>query len=206
MEERIKIKKGSQGLCYIINRNGKEITFDGHYPICWALRELKVKDRITGALNCKKCEMTGRLNGVIISYCINCIFALQSIGESCGCLCIHNIKKRYIINDVINDVINCESNECCFKTYLKGVKIWEIGDRDLFEECGSCLREEFVGSEEDIKEEELNNRIYEDIVAESRESMSLLDSLSESSICGDDDEDVYGDIPDLIECGIMMRM
>jgi hypothetical protein len=44
MNSPINFKRGSQGFYYTVDKNGKEIAFDGHFPLLWAMREFKVSD------------------------------------------------------------------------------------------------------------------------------------------------------------------
>jgi hypothetical protein len=116
----------------------------------------------------------------------------------------------------------CVSDECCFKTYLKGVNLWEIGDIGQFnrKKEKTDWGQEFVASKEDveiryeeeydiderIKDSETISELFSDFDTASISSDSLLNSLSSNSICGDDDEDVEMDeddddeMPELIEC------
>lgn len=235
MENSIIIKKGSQGLYYMksYTNTNKDIAFDAHFPILWAVRELKVSDFprstfeeglpedkvVTGALNCEECAIYGSFNGVVTSYCIDCLSSLQSIGEKCGCLCMYRVRTSRDVT--ISDPYRCpcDSDECCFKTYLKGVNLWEIGDIGQFnrKKEKTDWGQEFVASKEDveiryeeeydieqrIKDNETISELFSEFDSSSISSSgSLLESLSSNSICGDDDEDVEmdEDMPELIEC------
>ena len=195
MSSTIYFKRGSQGFYYTINKDGKEFAFDGHFPILWAMRELKVSDFpassfhenvpkdyiVTGAFNCKVCEVLGSFNGVITSYCINCLTLLQSKGENCGCLCMYHISSGKCATKNVDCPSPCESEDCCFKTYLKGVNLWEIGDREMFEKRQTNWRQEFVGSEEDLKKQEEDNVIFEDYLTRIENEDILSSFISSSS-------------------------
>ena len=201
MNSPIYFKRGSQGLYYTINKDGKEFTFDGHFPILWAMRELKVSDFpgssfhenvpkdsiVTGALNCRVCEVLGSFNGVVTSYCINCVTLLQSIGENCGCLCMYHVSNGSDVTGKRDYRCPCDSEDCCFKTYLKGVNLWEIGDEDLFEKKRTDWRQEFVRSEEELKIQEEKNIIFEDYLTtiEKEDELYILSTSDE----GDDEDE-----------------
>ena len=139
---RLKLIKGSQGLYYIID--GKEdVGIDSRFPLEWIVRDLCEKRGI----NCNICLERGFFNGVMVSYCMECLMVLRSEGKKCGCLCIYNITSGE--NEKNGVEYPCDDDECCFKTYLKGVHPWEIGDRSLFEKKGSEYI--FIGSEKDIE-------------------------------------------------------
>jgi hypothetical protein len=213
----IKIKRGSQGLYYTID--GKEdVAFDCHFPITWAVRELTVKDfpystypsdypknkKVTGAFHCNECRLKGSFNGVIVSYCIECLTDLSSIGERCGCLCLYDIRTE---EDITNNP--CEYEDCCLKTYLSGISLWEIGDREVFEKGN--YNHAFFGSEIDcVKIEDLDREpeleesilIYSESESDSDSDLnSLLDDISggESDLESLPDlVEAEEDIPDLI--------
>ena len=200
------IKQGSQGLYYTID--GKEdILFDIHFPIVWAIRELATEDfpsstypcdypknkKVTGALYCSDCRLNGSFNGVIVSYCTECLINLHSIGEKCGCLCLYNIRT---LEDITNKP--CEYSDCCLNTYLRGIQLWNIGDREVFEKRGYNLV--FIGSdadcitiEEATSDPEESIQIYSETEPETgSDSDSLLDNLSGSELDLDS-------LPDLVE-------
>jgi hypothetical protein len=205
----IKIKRGSQGLYYTMD--GKEdIAFDGHFPITWAVRELTVEDfpystypsdypknkKVTGALHCNECRLRGSFNGVIVSYCIECFTDLSSIGERCGCLCLYNIRTG---EDITNKP--CEYDECCLKTYLKGISLWEIGDREVFEKGN--YNHAFFGSEVDFIKMEDSDRdsesAREDMFDYSEsDTASISDSLLDDISGAEMDLDLDS-LPDLVE-------
>jgi hypothetical protein len=193
---KIIIKQGSQGLYYSID--GKEDSiFDIHFPIVWAIRELTTDDfpsltypcdypknkKVTGALYCSDCRLRGSFNGVIVSYCRECVTNLRSIGEKCGCFCLYNIRT---LEDITNKP--CEYSDCCLKTYLSGIQLWNIGDREVFEKKG--YKHAFIGSDADCipmeevqSEPEESIRIYSETEPESgSDSDSLLDDLSGSEL------------------------
>jgi len=169
----LRIKKGSQGLYYTIDGR-EDVAFDIHFPLAWVLRDISLSK---GALNCSECRRGCKMNGVIVSYCINCLTDLMSLGEQCGCLCIYND-------------IACDYDECCFKTYLKGVALWEIGDEILSE-----------GDDENPlfyrEEDSSGSSIFSNDTSRSNDSdsfESLLDIQSNNSLDSDSDS-----IPDLID-------
>jgi hypothetical protein len=217
----IVIKRGSQGLYYSID--GKEdIIFDIHFPIVWTIRELTTEDfplstypcdypknkKVTGALYCSECRLNGSLNGAIVSYCTECFTNLHSIGEKCGCLCLYNIRT---LEDITNKP--CEYIDCCLKTYLRGIPLWNIGDREVFEKRGYNFV--FIGSDADcitiedpISEPEESITIYSETEPETGSELdSILDNLSESDLDlnslpdlveAEEDQDDEDQIPDLI--------
>jgi len=218
MSSSLNLKRGSQGLYYTIDSDNENIAFDGHFPIVWAMRELKVIDfpvgsfqdhipkdtKVTGALNCNGCRVFGSFNGVITNYCINCMTLLESIGEKCGCLCMYRINSNLCIEKSTGYQCPCKNEDCCFKTYLKGVNLWEIGDECIFEKKRHNWRQEFVRSEEELKEEEYNNMIFEDYLAAIENEDMVAETESDESISMpgliDCSSDVDDSMPGLIDC------
>jgi len=194
---KLTIKKGSQGMYYTIDGN-EDIAFDCHFPMVWAIRDLCVQDfpnctypadfvkekKVTGALNCNGCRLNGCFNGVIVSYCIDCVTDLRSIGEKCGCLCMYDICS---LEEIKKYERPCDDEECCLKTYLNGIKSWEIGDKILFEKNG--CNDKFIESEVDCIEMEEYNYL-----PECDEEKSILSESSDSEICS------LNDILDNISC------
>ena len=173
----LRIKKGSQGLYYTIDGR-EDVAFDIHFPLAWVLRDISLSK---GALNCSECRVGGKMNGVIVSYCINCVTDLMSLGEQCGCLCIYND-------------IACNYDECCFKTYLKDVNLWEIGDERLFENENDVEDPLFYREVDSSISSIFSNDTS--ISNDSDSFESLLDCISNNSLYSDYDSD---SIPDLID-------
>lgn len=208
----IKIKKGSNGLYYSLEGND-DVFFDIHFPIIWAIRELRVKDfpqgtypsnfekdkKVTGALNCNDCKKKCSLNGVIVSYCIECLMCLISIGEKCGCVCMYDVSSIEYINKSGESECRspCDRAECCFKTYLKDVNLWEIGDAEILKNSESNI---LIESEECLEIEKIYEEECVNIISESSTNIStisdnnLLDNLSVYDSFSENDS-----IPDLID-------
>ena len=102
--------------------------YTGTFPVDWAKNHLPK----TGPKECQNCSYFGSWNGVFIGYCANC--AVYSYNGERGCGFI-GLGKENICDEV-------ESYTSVFDTYLKDVKMDEIGDKKIMDTANIIMIEE----------------------------------------------------------------
>jgi hypothetical protein len=110
-DPRISIINGSHGPYYVLNG----LAYDARFPVDWVLSELPD----TGYSNCGNCMTYGTYRGVFVGYCANCAEDYEH-QRGCG-----------FYASVCDDAIDLTLATNPFNTYLKDVKVSEIGDDNL---------------------------------------------------------------------------
>jgi len=121
--------------------NPKEVVFNGDrrqyysydgqlytrtFPIEWAENHLPG----TGPEECGNCAWFGSWNGVFIGYCANCVY--EYTGErGCGFADCGVELEIYQYKDEHSE--NADKHLRAFDTYLKDIKLDDIGDKDFMD-------------------------------------------------------------------------
>lgn len=101
----------SNGKFYCINGEPYIMTF----PISWSTDHIKA----TGPESCANCAAYGTWNGVFVCYCSNCAK-------------LYDGKRGYGVQNYLH--INDEySKLVTMNSYLEGIKLGDIGDKDIFD-------------------------------------------------------------------------
>jgi len=103
-----------------------EELYTGTFPTEWAKTHLFG----TGPKECKNCESYGMWNGVFVGYCANCALFVYNGERGRGLM---GLLKE-------NTSKNAKSSPSIFETYLKGVDLHKIGDKD-FMDSAQMLKE-----------------------------------------------------------------
>ena len=98
------------------------------FPVEWAKSHLPK----TGPSECNNCSYFGSWNGVFIGYCANC--AIYSYNGERGCGFIGLGKEN-----LSEKIENCTS---AFDSYLKDIKMDEIGDKKIMDTANIIMIEE----------------------------------------------------------------
>ena len=124
-----KIYQGTHGKYYIWNY----IPYDIHFPVKWAMNPKKtmitnekedgVDSFIThGPENCVNCLEVGIWNGVFIGYCMNCCQFAYDATRGNGMI---ECGQEFTFDVELYD------RKSMWNTYMKGVNLNEIGDKNL---------------------------------------------------------------------------
>jgi hypothetical protein len=136
----VEIFQGSHGKYYCIKeiKNNEDdifpIYYDIHFPLEWALDKNTFlvcgEIHVTGPYSCNNCKYFGYYNGVFIGYCMNCANCFKyKRGNG-----MTDLYKEVDENMIAFDLSNYTKENSMWNTYLKDVKLNEIGDEKLEEE------------------------------------------------------------------------
>jgi len=107
-----------------------EELYTGTFPLEWA----ESHHPGTGPKECGNCQTFGFWNGVFIGYCANC--AIYEYKGQRGCGFYEQGKECKLEKEEFNE-LHAEYREkdvpSAFETYLKDIKLEDIGDKDLFD-------------------------------------------------------------------------
>jgi hypothetical protein len=121
--------------------------YTGTFPIVWLTDHLPG----TGPKECANCSAVGRWNGVFIGYCMNCSGYTYEGKRGRG---FKSAGKESTDEDLI-------IYKSAFDTYLKGINLDDIGDKDFMDSAALCEAELEMSQEKVDAEEALSeaNRI-----------------------------------------------
>lgn len=124
----IPLFEGTQCKYYIING----IKYHSNFPIIWALnhKAFVMNDSLkyTGPIECKECEKYGKIRGVFVGYCFDCIRIYNKFNQTRG----REITNKQNLNDIENIGIEILWQRY---PYMYGVKLSEIGDEPNLPNC-----------------------------------------------------------------------
>jgi len=119
------------------------------FPVEWAKQHLPH----TGPKMCNNCAFYGSYNGVFIGYCVNCALFVYKGSRGRG-FEDYGVEQNTHYYDRV-----CQS---AFDTYLKDIKLDDIGDTDIMnttamiENEKACKYEESTSSDNDIDDVDYN--------------------------------------------------
>jgi len=136
-----------------------EELYTGTFPLEWAETHLP----LTGPKECGNCRFFGSWNGVFIGYCINC--AIYQYKGQRGSGFIGNGVEYKITNNDWRDLLEEYQTEqgvpSIFETYLKNIKMDDIGDKDFIDSAKVYLKQTSISNEETKEEMDEDNEYFE---------------------------------------------
>ena len=142
----------------------------------------------SGPHDCSNCKMAGFWNGVFIGYCANCAAYSYQFTRGYGFISVGReleLKVFVALDDSDNEILVAKKDAVrAFDTYLKDVKLCDIGDPELFDSS--------VEYEQDKEDREFMQRMREqNLVDDKKDRITELLQIQRSNAC--DSFDDYSD-------------
>jgi len=185
-------------LDFYTNPDNKFYSYDEElYTVTFPKEWAQTHKTGTGPKECKNCNYYGSWNGVFIGYCINCAVHVYNCERGFG---FYEFGEEMNV-DISTFLANTEVDKKSAKeTYLKGVELDDIGDKEFYDSSGVKLFEKMalkpkcvvpVEKEEGEEEEEEFNQELHDIMCyeQERYDNEMLDR--NTRMISYDNEDYY---------------